>query len=277
MQVELVEITPLEASELLANSHTTQRPLSKRRVASLAAAIERGEWKVTHQPIALDTAMNVIDGQHRLAAIVKSGIAVKLLVASDADPATFGVVDTGAPRSLAAILTIDGMPQAAHVSTLARAYMMYRADLESGTPWSTTINNLPAQRVLNMLDAGKAELLHTALLRAKSVIDAIGRFGYRTGLGVFIAVAMEETHHPDSLTDFLEHLRGGHMLSETSPILALQRWVHNPRTGMSTLTGRERTRAAIINTTKAFNDYVDGLDAPRFYKYHPDTVAIAPR
>lgn len=277
MQIELVEMTPQMAAELLGGSTMRQRPLNKRRVAALAAAILRGEWKETHQAIALDSTLNIIDGQHRLSAIVKAGVPVKLTLASDVDPATFSVIDTGLPRNIGTILSIEGLPSAHRLGTATRAYMMYREELTFGTPWGSSNAQITNQQILDLLEAGgKLEVMHAAMNWAERIVQALGRFGYRAGLTVFTAIAMEDSPHPDTLANFLEHLQGGHMLPQGSPILALQKWVNHPRTGLNAWTGRERTRAAIITTTKAFNDYVDG-GSGKFYKYNPETQPVSVR
>ena len=72
-------ITPERASEWLA-ANTTNRPVSKAVVRSFAQAMRRGEWMVTHQGIAFDTQGVLVDGQHRLAAIIEADRPVELTV-----------------------------------------------------------------------------------------------------------------------------------------------------------------------------------------------------
>src|ERR1019366_7444668 len=53
---------------------------------------------LTHQGVAFDLAGRLIDGQHRLRAIMKSGTAVMVLVFDGCDPEAFGVIDQGKKR-----------------------------------------------------------------------------------------------------------------------------------------------------------------------------------
>lgn len=99
-------ITPELASELL-NHNDANRPLRAGRVEFIAQAIKRGEWKVTHQPIAISPSGRVLDGQHRLWAIVESGIACEMLVATDVPENTFDCIDLGTKRSITDILGGD--------------------------------------------------------------------------------------------------------------------------------------------------------------------------
>src|SRR5947199_10315040 len=75
-------ITPKKAAEYL-GLNTANRPLSNRTVREFAAAMRRGEWRVTHQGIAFDTTGALVDGQHRLAAIVEADLPVDVTVFTD--------------------------------------------------------------------------------------------------------------------------------------------------------------------------------------------------
>lgn len=112
MKIEQVTVTPEMARDWL-NMNTDNRPLRDSTVRTLMAAIRRGEWKLTHQPIAIDEAGRVLDGQHRLQACVLSGKSLPMMVAREAPRATFDVIDIGARRSLADILRLPPLQAAA--------------------------------------------------------------------------------------------------------------------------------------------------------------------
>ncbi|HEY5050458.1 MAG TPA: hypothetical protein VII50_06125, partial [Acidothermaceae bacterium] len=71
MRSKVQTITPAKAAEWL-EANTTNRPVSRTVVRSFAEAMKRGEWIVTHQGIAFDVSGVLIDGQHRLAAVVEA-------------------------------------------------------------------------------------------------------------------------------------------------------------------------------------------------------------
>ena len=75
-------------------SNTNNRPIRYPHLDKLSEAIEKGEWKVTNQGIAFDADGNLIDGQHRLAAILQTRQTVKMMVATNMDAGIFDVVDT---------------------------------------------------------------------------------------------------------------------------------------------------------------------------------------
>jgi hypothetical protein len=99
MNTMVMEITPRQAEEFL-RLNSSNRPIRPSWVKRLTAIIERGEWMLTHQGIAITKENQLLDGQHRLKAIVASGKTVMMNVSFDCDPLSFSVLDGGVKRSL---------------------------------------------------------------------------------------------------------------------------------------------------------------------------------
>jgi len=76
----LEEITPDTANQYL-ERNKGNRAITKDRVNALAREMRDGVFMVTHQCIAFNANGDLIDGQHRLSAIIQSGQNVKLFVA----------------------------------------------------------------------------------------------------------------------------------------------------------------------------------------------------
>jgi hypothetical protein len=101
-------VTPAQAATWLKNQKTN-RPINNRFVEYLKGEILAGSWRTIHQGIAFDLDGQLVDGQHRLAAIVAAGQPVNVMV-------TFGVqakdvrdaVDQGKPRSRAQLFAMSG-------------------------------------------------------------------------------------------------------------------------------------------------------------------------
>jgi hypothetical protein len=92
MQIRVEKITPDVAKALLVGN-TANRNISKLHVARLAREMELGRWQTSHQGIAVATCGRILDGQHRLHAIVSSGVTVTMAVARDVPEDTFDVID----------------------------------------------------------------------------------------------------------------------------------------------------------------------------------------
>jgi len=100
MKTEVICISPEMAKTILQkNSHN--RKVRKRYVTTLANAMKRGEWLLTHQGIAVSDKGRLIDGQHRLLAIIESGVKVEMAMFTKVPDESFKVLDRGAKRSLA--------------------------------------------------------------------------------------------------------------------------------------------------------------------------------
>ena len=101
----LETITP-SIAECYLSKNKGNRPIRKGSVASLARAIRRGDWRITHQGIAFMENGDLGDGQHRLKAIVVAGIPVQVLVARGLKDEDLAVIDTGSKRSVSDSLKI---------------------------------------------------------------------------------------------------------------------------------------------------------------------------
>lgn len=69
MRVETIHMTPELAAKMLANN-VGNRALRKTTVRAYAADMKAGEWRCTHQPIAQNASGQLVDGQHRLSAVI---------------------------------------------------------------------------------------------------------------------------------------------------------------------------------------------------------------
>jgi len=101
-------ITPDRARELLAlNTLPSQRNLGTNRGAYKMAvtAIRAGQWHLTHQGIAISDKGHLLDGQHRLHAVIETGIAINSIVAYGVPEESFTDIDSGAARRTADFLS----------------------------------------------------------------------------------------------------------------------------------------------------------------------------
>ena len=100
LETSLMVITPELALKWLEDANTSNRNLSQRQVDKLAYDMVTGNWRTTHQGIAFYDDGTLADGQHRLAAIAKSGIAQTMLVITGLSCADSIGIDQHRPRSV---------------------------------------------------------------------------------------------------------------------------------------------------------------------------------
>jgi hypothetical protein len=109
-QIDVIrELTPTFAAELLSRRHANQRDLRRSQVRAYAQAMKDGRWRWIGDAIKFDTDLYVIDGQHRLAAIVESGVTLHdVPTITIKDPDAIRSIDQGLPRSLNDMLATSG-------------------------------------------------------------------------------------------------------------------------------------------------------------------------
>jgi hypothetical protein len=245
MSVTLV--TPAMATAWLANGGAN-RNVSKRRVEQYAAAIRRGEWRLTYEAIKLDRDGKVRDGQHRLQAIAVSGIPIQALVVYGVDEDAFDVMDSGKVRSVADVLSIHDVESSDAVSAVVRFLVIWTMDHRHGVYGANT-PTITAPQVLAYLeehdDAGQwleaARQISRANVRGGRAMWA----GLLTIFGRIDYLAAEE---------FAEAVVSGANLSPGSPMLTLRKQLINLQHG-SGRAGTNRTACWII---KAWNAHRKG-------------------
>lgn len=106
MEISTILVTPDLAREWLDKHNTNNRPLQKGHVGFLANQMKAGKWMETGDSIKFGKNRELIDGQHRLMAIIRTGIPIPFLVVREVDDEAFEVIDTGRKRSAADVLMV---------------------------------------------------------------------------------------------------------------------------------------------------------------------------
>ena len=116
-------ITPSYAKQLL-ESNTKNRSVNEIIVNRYAKDIMEGNWKEdTGEAIKISKTNVVLDGQHRLYAIVKANTSAYLHIITDLDDSVFDVLDTGKPRSAVDVFKIQGIK---HENTIPSIIIRYK-------------------------------------------------------------------------------------------------------------------------------------------------------
>jgi hypothetical protein len=114
-------ITPAKALEWLENANIRNRPVCQSHVNKLARDLKSGQWRPTHEGIAFDVHGVLLDGQHRLWAIVESRTPLQTLVFYNVPRDSIMVINGGRIRTVVDRLKLanrDGNVSSHHTSTL---------------------------------------------------------------------------------------------------------------------------------------------------------------
>jgi len=259
MHIVIETMTPENAEKILLRSLAQkQRTLVQSRVRRIARAIQDGQWRVTHQPIAITEEGVLIDGQHRLAAVSMAGLNVPMLTAYDADPGTFDVVDTGASRSPGNMLTIAGYANTNVLASAARYYLIYRDLLGTAkVPSGENRNKYTPHDIMRLIESPSGKLLQASHNTASRIAIHLGKHGIVTWLAAAITLLDESGADIQLRTEFLEKLENGTMLEPGAPVLAFRRWLISD-TGYSRMQKHHAGYAGMAIFTKAWNAWLAG-------------------
>lgn len=268
MRFEVVQVSAEQAREWLyvASGDVNQRSLSRRRVDRFTHAILGGQWRLTHQAIALAPSGAVLDGQHRLSAVIEAADAmasagkdlrVPFLVAFDSDPESFGVIDTGYARTVGDTLRIAGYQNTNVLSAAIRTVLTYETLAGTTREWRGAANPLTTQDVLDWLDKpGNPDRARAAISLGGRVATGLGRPGLisvMTGAVLITHGAGRRSAITSVLAaDFFERLVDGAALPTGSPILALRRFLIAEH-GYGKLDRNTRRHTALGGTLSALN------------------------
>lgn len=106
MKQALVDVTPQQAAIWLKQNVDHNRALREADVIRYAEEMTDDRWILSPEGIVFDTDERLIDGQHRLSAVVLSGKTVQMVVWTNVPPEVLRVLDTGRSRSLTDVLTV---------------------------------------------------------------------------------------------------------------------------------------------------------------------------
>ena len=117
---ELTTITPETAPEMLAHRDEHQRNVRFYKVQIMAGLMKQGPtvWMLNGDSIKFDKNGSLIDGQHRLEAVVLSGATIQSYVVRGLEPKSFSTLDAGIPRKLHDTFCTSGLDRASERASL---------------------------------------------------------------------------------------------------------------------------------------------------------------
>jgi hypothetical protein len=145
--MELRSITPALAAEILEERNfEDNRKISKPWVTYLARQMKTGLWRLNGEPLIFDKRDNLLNGQHRLSAVVESGKTIVFPVFIGAAKAAFTTMDQGRNRSAGQVFGMKGEKSGFLLAALCRKVYCWENDGHLGGKRKISPDEL--QRVL---------------------------------------------------------------------------------------------------------------------------------
>lgn len=218
MKLEIVTMTPDQALEILA-SNTSNRRMRKSVVTRYSRAIKAGQWKLTQQGVAISRDGVLLDGQHRLAAIIEAEIPVPMVVATDCDPSIFSVLDTGATRLASDVLHVNGGTNTVACAAGLKNYILFQRHPER--IWTGGNLILPSHSDIAEIHSERIDEVAFAS-SVSSATYTLCRHTNKSALVAFVLLAIDAGYDRRLIESFCNKIGSGAGLGELSPILRLR-------------------------------------------------------
>jgi len=119
------KVTPSIAKEWLAKNVSNNRYINDRRITQFARLMATGNWSEnTGESIKFNKNGKLIDGQHRMMALIKANRTMYFCVHYDLPNDAINYIDQNAPRSTGNVLHIHNIPNANSISKGVKLYKL---------------------------------------------------------------------------------------------------------------------------------------------------------
>lgn len=119
IRTQVKTIGPKEAKHLLSLNAENQRPVSQQALSDCIYQIKNDKWCLNGEAIKIGKSGKVIDGQHRLMAVIECDKPIKTLVVDNIEDEHYITLDSGKSRSNADIFAIEQIPNYKNVSSVS--------------------------------------------------------------------------------------------------------------------------------------------------------------
>lgn len=219
MQLKVLHVTPAMATEWLRkNDHN--RKINPKTVSDYARQMTEGYWVLNGEAVKIAEDGSLLDGQHRLMAVIESNTVVEMLVILGLESDTQDTMDTGRKRNTADKLSIEGVPNSTLVAAIsARAWMWDRGNFRFAAAQRPSIREAVA--VLEQYP----HIHRSAEIGSRIVQSYRPTTGSITGTAHHLFVQID----PDLTAEFFTQLGTGANLKGDHPVLSLRTRLANDK------------------------------------------------
>lgn len=248
MRLGIVDVTPDKAREILTKQNTRNRSIRQTQVKKIASDMLENRWKLTSQAISIDKNGVLIDGQHRLAAVVQSGQTVQMLFATDCEPDTFDVIDTGLGRTAADIVGLAGAKYGPLIAAGIKTTTLYKEYPDR--IWQNTMSATHS-RICQIYNEAP-DFYNTIACLTDRIRKTCNRVN-PTATFVLLNLANESGYKfEDIYDDFFVKLASGENLQRGCPILCYRQALFN---GLKPPLNKNLQQYSVACVVKCFNYY----------------------
>lgn len=234
----LTMVTPEMAKDFLTKNTNNYRAISKSVVDKISKAITNGEWKINGTTIKFTKDGRLMDGQHRLLAIIKSGISVPSIVVYELPEDSDITLGEEEKRKLSDHLTKKGESNTKLLSSVLNIIVTY----SRGTFYNKN-EKITATSAIKILD------------NYPTIRDSVSKFSKKNLIATPSVLAvchfllkLKHKNNSELVEDFFDRLIGGNNLSENNPILVLRNTLISIKTKGNSGLSRKFTASMLMKT-----------------------------
>ncbi len=206
-----ITLTPKMAKEWLL-SNTKNRPLRKATVTRYANEINKGNWVYNGESIKISSSNVIIDGQHRLHAVVLSGKSIDIELLTELSDDVFCTIDQGKTRTNSDNFALKEVENYTAVASAINAFYC----LNIKTPKSVNSSRLSKKETYEYYIKHKRVLNHKGFKRRY-----IGAPPKYVNACYSYLLQFNDEHIVD---DFFEELFSGKFKGEFGQVSLLREW-----------------------------------------------------
>ncbi len=123
--ISIRKITPANAAKILEFKNTKNRPITIGKVNEYVNSMKNDEWLFNGDSIRISTDGVLLDGQHRLTAVAKSGISQSFIVVENMQKSIGLTIDTGKLRNAGDVLALESGVSANWAASIGGAIKIF--------------------------------------------------------------------------------------------------------------------------------------------------------
>ena len=246
-------VTP-ELAEQWLEYNAKNRPLVQNTINRHSAAMIAGNWMFTGEAIIFDTDGMLLNGQHRLWAVIESKKKITTAVSGGIHPDAFKYIDIGRKRTGGDTLAVMGEKNYTNLAASCRLLELFRLGVLANGRGPISRGTITNDRVVEVL-------MENPHLRDTTVIATTSAAGgVLTVSEVSVLYYLFQAARPEMVETFFTGYKSGANLEELSPILKLRYRLDKLHTDSN---GERDKRMKLAITIKAWNAFLEGRAVSR--------------
>lgn len=249
---EIITVTPKIAKKMIENNYKNNRKITKRMVDQYALDMSMGRWNVDAcPPISIAEDGTLMDGQHRLYAVIQANVPIQMEVRKGVDKDSYVYFDCGRTKKVSDLINT---PNRGNVTAVGR----FRYELEHGKASLTSLLKSSGRssraEIVEYINENSEILLkwvNTGTCMRRSVRGSIIQYAYFLAIADFLGFELVDLFVEDFCKEGCESVTIGRC----------KRKIRSLNTSKSI--PRARTTVEILlHTYKMFEE---GKEVDRFY------------